>query len=271
MTEFENKWQEKKKEWMEKRKKYSDGKGHIWTGAFLIIVGIAFLLDSAVPGIPHWVISWEMLLIALGLFIGLRHRFRSGVWFVLIIIGGVFLLNDIYEDISLNQYLLPLGLILVGSFFILRPKKKRGCWGEEDTVKSGDRSMMPAQTSSESFGSAKVEATPDDYVDSTSVFGGIRKNIVSKNFKGGDVVNIFGGAELNLGQSDIHGKVELEVTQLFGGTKLFVPSNWEVKPEMVAIFGGIEDKRDMSTMTNPDKVLVLKGTSIFAGIEIRNL
>jgi len=50
-----------------------------------------------------------------------------------------------------------------------------------------------------------------------------------------------------------------------------VPSHWMVKSEIVTIFGGVEDKRVMSTVIDtPDKVLILKGTVIFGGIEIKN-
>lgn len=87
-----------------------------------------------------------------------------------------------------------------------------------------------------------------------------------QRFKGGDIVNIFGGTELNLTQADITGKVTIEITTIFGGTKLIVPANWEVKSEAVTIFGGLEDKRSASVMnSNGDKVLVLKGTVIFGG------
>jgi hypothetical protein len=56
-----------------------------------------------------------------------------------------------------------------------------------------------------------------------------------------------------------------------GGTKLLLPTHWDIKSEMVAFFGGIEDKRQLvSGSTDPQKVLVLKGTSICGGIEIRN-
>lgn len=110
----------------------------------------------------------------------------------------------------------------------------------------------------------------EDKVESVSIFGGIKKNIVSKNFQGGEIVNFFGGAELNLMQSDINGRVELEVVQVFGGTKIIVPSNWTVHSEMVAIFGGIEDKRPAQLNAAPDKVLVIQGTSIFGGIDIRS-
>ena len=99
----------------------------------------------------------------------------------------------------------------------------------------------------------------------------MHKNILSKDFQGGEVINIFGGTELNFTQADISGKVYIDVTQLFGGIKLIVPPHWQVTSDMAAIFAGIDDKRrpGMNAL-DPDKILVLKGTSIFAGVEIRS-
>ena len=95
---------------------------------------------------------------------------------------------------------------------------------------------------------------------------------MTKDFKGGDVVNVFGGTELNLSQSDINGTAVLELTTIFGGTKLIVPSHWSVKSEAVTIFGGIEDKRQLlpPSLDRPEKILVLKGTVIFGGIDIKS-
>ena len=96
--------------------------------------------------------------------------------------------------------------------------------------------------------------------------------MISKNFKGGDLVNIFGGTELDLSQADFTGTAIIDLTTIFGGTKLLVPSNWSLRSEgTVTIFGGIEDKRRMQTITEtPDKTLVLQGTVIFGGIEIKS-
>ena len=111
----------------------------------------------------------------------------------------------------------------------------------------------------------------EDYVDSTSIFGGAKKNIISKNFKGGDLVNIFGGTELDLTRADFTGTAELELTTIFGGTKLIVPSNWTIRSEAVTIFGGLEDKRNSQTISDSaEKVLVLRGTVLFGGIEIKS-
>ena len=113
--------------------------------------------------------------------------------------------------------------------------------------------------------------TQDDIIDSTSIFSGTKKVILSKNFKGGDIVNIFGGSEIDLTQADMTTPAILEVTAIFGGATLIVPSNWAIKSEAVTIFGGIGDKRKIVPSTEgPTKTLVLKGTMIFGGMEIKS-
>ncbi|MCL4638358.1 MULTISPECIES: LiaF transmembrane domain-containing protein [Olivibacter] len=112
----------------------------------------------------------------------------------------------------------------------------------------------------------------EDYIDSVSIFGQVKKNIYSKNFKGGDIVNIMGGADINLIQADIQHPVILEVVQIFGGTTILVPAHWKVNPEMTAIFGGVEDKRFINNVAVDNrKNLIIKGTSIFGGITIKSI
>ena len=164
----------------------------------------------------------------------------------------------------MRRYIWPLALIMVGAFMIFRPRRKS--WNTrnmtEENIPAGSEGISTHEN---------VNYSSEDFIESTSIFGGIKKNVLSKKFKGGDVVNIMGGTEINLMQADINGRVILEIVQIFGGTKLIVPAHWEIKPEMVALFGGIEDKRQMQNVThNPDKILVLKGTTMFGGIDIRN-
>jgi hypothetical protein len=110
----------------------------------------------------------------------------------------------------------------------------------------------------------------EDYIDSTAFFGGVHKKIVSKNFKGGDIVTIMGGTEIDLSQADITGTVRLDVVQIMGATKIIVPAHWEVRTDVTAIFAGFEDKRQQPTVNNPDKILLIDGTSLFGGIELKN-
>lgn len=235
-----------------------DRSSHIWTGVFILLIGVTALLKSAMPGFPDWLFSWQVLLIALGVFIGVRHHFKGVAWFVMMIIGGVFLINDLYPEITFRRYMWPLALIAVGIFFIMRPRGR-------------SRSQLLDKNERRNFGCDEEQFTEDEYVDATSIFGGTRKNILSKNFKGGDIVNVFGGTELNLAQADLNGTAVLELTVIFGGTKLIVPSNWSVRSEAVTIFGGIEDKRQLPANNEATgKTLVLKGTVIFGGIDIKS-
>jgi predicted membrane protein len=235
------------------RTKRSDGR--IWTGVFILLIGLASLMKATLTGLPDWVFSWKMLLIAVGIFIGFRSNFRDHSWLVPVLVGSVFILNDINPDFALRRYLWPIAIIILGLFIIVRPRSRKKYWGEEGTTAT----------------SGGTEYNREDFVDSTNIFGGSKKNVISKNFKGGDIVSIFGGTELDLSQADFKGTAILDVTTIFGGAKLIVPSNWELSTEAVTILGGIDDKRKMQVIQEkPDKTLVLKGTVLFGGIEIKS-
>ena len=110
-----------------------------------------------------------------------------------------------------------------------------------------------------------------EFIEINSVFGGVKKIILSKNFKGGEINAFMGGAEINLLQADIKQNVHLEINNVFGGTKLILPSNWDVKNEITAVFGGVEDKRSINLpMPDPNKTIIITGSCVFGGIEIKN-
>jgi predicted membrane protein len=227
---------------------------------FIVLVGAAALVKTAVPDIPRWVFSWPSFLLALGFFIGVRHGFRGAAWFILMVVGGAFLIDRIIPNFSLHQYIWPMALIMVGFLFIIRPRRRNWDWDEKKNISGGDTSIGYQETWND-----------EDFVESTSIFGGAKKNIISKKFKGGDLVNIFGGTDLDLTQADFTGKAIIELTTIFGGTKLIIPSNWTIQSDAVIVFGGIEDKRKIPVTTeHPDKILVLKGTVIFGGIDIKS-
>jgi hypothetical protein len=160
---------------------------------------------------------------------------------------------------------------------ILRPKPRRG-WGRDwrnrfnEYNPSGQQPYIPPFDRSTSQPEFKAESNDEgEFLDSTAVFGGVRKVILSKNFKGGEATSVFGGHEIDLSKSDINGTVELELTQVFGGTKLIVPKHWNIKSEVVAFLGGVEDKRVSDpSMIDYSKTLLLRGTSVLGGLDIRN-
>ncbi|RYY10196.1 MAG: hypothetical protein EOO04_37265 [Chitinophagaceae bacterium] len=260
MNDFRDFREEARNRWESRKER--QGHGHVWTGLFLLVIGgIALVKSFGIP-VPVWLFSWQMLLIAIGLFIGFRKGFRDGGWFVPILVGGIFLVNEYVMHGNLQRHMWPLILIILGIVFILRPKK--GSWQKSCEKKSP---YMNADT----IPISDAVHSQDDVIDSTCIFSGSKKVILSKNFKGGDIVNVFGGSEIDLMQADINGTAILEVTAIFGGATLIVPSNWAIKSEAVTIFGGISDKRKFAALAEPStKTLVLKGTLIFGGMEIKS-
>lgn len=247
---------------------------HVWAGLFLLLVGGVLLLDQIGFPMPDWLFTWQSLLIALGLFIGLKSSFRGGSWMILILIGGFFLIEEHFPHIPMHRFLWPAVLIFVGLLIIIRPHNRPlrpgRCWDEREKDHWKGKDWKREWNQDWNAGSKQSDYTSTDYIDSTAIFAGLHKKVVSKNFKGGDVTSIMGGTEVDLTQADFTGTIVLDVTQVMGGTKIIVPGHWEVRSEVTAVFAGFEDKRQQTAVTNPDKILIIQGTSIMGGIELRN-
>ena len=66
---FNDRWERRKKHW-EARIEIGGGNSHVWTGVFILLIGVAALIKVSVPDLPQWLFSWKTFLIALGLFWG---------------------------------------------------------------------------------------------------------------------------------------------------------------------------------------------------------
>lgn len=244
-----------------------------WVGIALLILGSIFLLQSLGLFIPDWIISWPMFLIALGIFFGQRHEYRNPSSYILIIIGVIFLADEVLPHADFDEFVWPIAIIGIGMYLIIG-KKKITNWGKpDDRIPPPDLAWDKRVNEDNEPIAPPPSSSADDYLDIVSIFGGVKKNIVSKNFQGGEIVAIMGGAEIIMTQADIgSSRVELEITQVFGGTKIIVPPHWKVSSDLVAIFGGIEDRRPFmaENVHSDEKHLVIKGTSIFGGIDIRS-
>jgi hypothetical protein len=258
--------------------RYSRDKNNIWVGFLLLIVGGVLFAKQAGVLFPAWMFSWHFVLIVLGLLVGIRHGFRNALWLILILVGSFFLLEDFYPTLAIRQYEWPLGIIAMGIFFIFRPKNHNKKiwweqWEEQYKNEKGRQRKNARKAQWEKYRETYTTgyASGEDYIDVVSVLGGIKKNILSKNFKGGESISFLGGTELNLSQADINGRVVLELTQILGGTKLIIPPHWDVRSELITVFGSIDDKRSLENVViDENKILVLKGVSVLGGIDIRS-
>ncbi len=235
----------------------------IWSGLIILTIGLVFLLRNFGFHLPYWVMSWPMLLIAISLYIGFKRNFKGGGWVVIFVIGAYFTIQDI-GDFDFSKYFFAFIFILLGLYLIFKPKTDFSCRSNKrkDDVIFKEQEIPNAS-------SEDVAAT--DILDAISVFGGTDQKVFSKNFKGGNVIAIFGGCDLNLTQADFQQMIVIEVVAIFGGVKIIVPPNWDVKSEVATIFGGLEDKRALTTYNDvTKKILVIKGVALFGGVSINN-
>ncbi len=223
------------------------GRGII--GIVLILIGVAFIgrtLDFFPRQIMHYVFSWKMILIVLGvIFISTRENKTTG-W-ILLIIGLMFLIPDVVHiPYSIRRLFWPSVLIIIGLLIILRSTSVR--------------------RSSEQSGSS-------DYIDDIAILGGGDQVITSENFKGGRITALFGGSKIDLTKATLApGQNVIDVFCMFGGSAIIVPENWNVKVDVVAILGGFSDKRHIKSGTTMDvgKEIVIKGFVMFGGGDIKN-
>lgn len=246
-------------------------RGKIFGGLIIVGVGCLFLAREMGAVLPSWMFTWEMILIICGLYAGVKHSFRNAGWIIMILIGSAFLLRDYYHEYDFTHYIWPVALIILGIYIILRPK--RNC--QARFYHRMERWHRKQERWKQRYPGRQDWQTPtvnsDDYIEVNSVFGSVKKNIVTKDFKGGEVNSVFGGSEINLTQADINGTVQLEMNSVFGGSRLIVPPHWEIKSKMEAVFGSVEDKRPLQKDVQKDgKVLILTGAAVFGGIEIRS-
>ena len=265
--QFEKKIEEGRERWKQRKTH-----GRIWTGFLLLVIGVLLFVKAAnLLYFPSWFFTWPVLVIIIGLYSGLKHRFRGGFWAIMLLVGGFALASDLNPNLNLDRYEWPAIFVVLGLVFILRPKRHHRWRG-----RGGRGPWSCDNESSYAYNPASPrEGTPppdrSDFVDVTAVFSEVKKKVMTKSFRGGDIVSFMGGSKIDMSQADFQGRVRIDVTTIFGGAKLVVPPNWDVQSDVTAVFGGVDDKRKTDTVSpDPQKVLFLDGTCLFGGIEIRS-
>lgn len=245
-------------------------RGKFLAGLALILVGGAFLGREFGLEIPHWLLTWKMLLVGIGVFSAIKSGYRSTFWVFPLLVGSGFLLADFYPELVNKRIIWPIVLIVVGLVIMLKPRRKSH-WNK---LKARMANMSEG---SRGFGSERDCQIPSEPVSGSSLeftafLGGISKTIISKDFVKGEINAVLGGAEINFSQADIADRAFLEINAILGGVKIIVPANWEIKSEINCVLGGVEDKRVLKSGNpeSPLKVLTLEGNAIMGGIEIKS-
>ncbi|MCW3082871.1 MAG: hypothetical protein JWP12_237 [Bacteroidetes bacterium] len=259
--------------WQQWEKEHKRGK--VLGGIAIVIIGSLFLARELGVIFPAWLLSWKMGLIALGVFSGIKHGFRNASWFILVAVGGVYLAADFYPELAIKPLIWPLIVIFIGLMIIFKPHRKnhKHHHKHHNWERWSKRHQYKHEYYNAKYQNAETQTSSDECIDCVSFMSGIKKNILSKNFKSGDVTIIFAGAKIDLSQADFEGTATLEITEIFGGTQLIIPANWDIKSDIVCVFGSVEDKRPPHQSAPGEenkKLLILRGTVLFGGIEIKS-
>lgn len=220
--------------------------GRVVIGLMLVIVGFFLFTRNYAPLenlIPEFLFQWEYLFIICGLlFLIISRNKIAGIVFIAI---GLF---NLYPE------LWPLILVAIGARIILGWNGKRIFHGGL-TIDTNEKKGT-------------------DYIEQVSIFGGGTKVFNTNNFKGGSVVSIFGGSEINLTNCKLaDGENALEFVAIFGGSTITVPADWKIEVDVLPIFGGFGDKRTRDPNINyaANKSLLIKGVAIFGGGEVKTI
>jgi predicted membrane protein len=229
------------------------GNKRFYFGIALIAIGGVLILErlNLIPwSVADMLISWQMLLIAIGVFSLLGGNRTGGT--ILIVIGGFFLVPEMIDVPSeIRRLYWPMILVAIGAALLFRHK---GC---NSQIERGSKGM--------DFNHF------DDFV----IFGGREIFINSQELKGGRATSIFGGIEYDFRQAKLSPQgAFIDTISVFGGCGIKVPLDWNVRNEVTTVFGAFTDKRGdtfQHGQYDPSKTIVIRGFTIFGGFEVKHV
>ncbi len=214
------------------------------------------------------------------------NRKRAILGVILVIIGAVFLIDNLGYDIDLPWYVFrwPAVFIIIGIVNILSGNLRPAfiffglgvlfyldvfgilpIWDFWPLILIIIGALFILKTGS----IVKTDENSDEYFDEIAIFGGTDKKFNSQNFKGGKITSVFGGSKINLRGSQIANEASIELFCMFGGAEILVPDHWKVNMNATAIFGGLSDERT-NISPEPTSTLHIKGFVMFGGGEMKN-
>lgn len=217
-------------------------------GVLLIAAGAGLLLDRAgyldfSSMLSTW---WPMILILVGA-VQLVSRSAPRIGATILLAVGLYFQAQALDMLppNIGSYVWPVLLVLVGVWLLAA------------------RSIRPS-----------TQLITDDHIRSFVAFGGANPRSESDSFRGGSITTLFGGTEIDLRGAQLAAEgAELEVTVLFGGAEITVPTDWQVQMSGLPILGGWENKTRLKSAEGegaPIGKLKVNCFVAFGGIEVHN-
>ncbi len=261
-------------------------------GLAIVMAGILFTLDNL--GIIHagsYLKYWPVFLVALGIVKVIQARsWGSYGWSVAWIVVGLWWLAENIGMLSVSIWALwPLVLVLVGGSIVWRaccPPRLRGVvWLRGDSPEDpfgqrgagGPAEAAAGAPAASAFSSASGGATAisgarlgDSTVSVFAFWSGVERASAAADFRGGDIVAIMGGCELDLRKASIAAsEAVIDVTAIMGGIDIWVPETWTVEAKVLPVMGGFGDESRHSPAV-PTGRLVIRGVALMGSVQVKN-
>ncbi len=213
-------------------------------GIIILLIGILYLIEIFNPGFHlEFDIVWPVVLIAISIYYIIKDEKLDFTKILMLFIGLWFLLvNTSLITEPYDKAFWPVVLILVGGYIVM------------NSLNMGKKNTK-----------IKTNKHSKDYF---GIFSEVKDSIKTKNFKGADVYCIFGGAELDLRDTELKEDTILNVYSFFGGATIKVSDNYNVVCNSTAILGANENKASNDIDKSKPK-LIINCISFCGGTEIK--
>jgi hypothetical protein len=213
--------------------------GRLYVGLIILGVGLIFLLgqlDVLDPGeiLGAW---WPIALILAGV-VSLVSNPRNWIAPVILAAIGVAFLLSRLDIVEASELVWPSVIIVVGLLIIFG----RGAW--------------------------TGEAGKD--VSSFNIFSGSELSSSSKEFSGGKVSAVFGGAQIDLREASLAPGATIDVFAMFGGIEIRVPVGWSVVMKGTPIAGGFENSTAQDSLGPDAPTLTVNATVLFGAVTVKH-
>lgn len=236
----------------------------VW-GVALIIIGVIIALDR-LNVISFDVIfdGWWTLFIIVPCAIGLFQRQNVAGNLIGVIVGACLLaVHKEWLDWDLvGEMIFPVVLVAIGLGVVFTKKEKETF----DESEKEEETLVENPVINEEVGVSN--SMEKKKLNVFFAFSGGKSVVDGDKVTGGDVTAIFGGSDCDLTNAVFQGVTQLNVNAIFGGVKLILPENVNVKINPTSIFGGTTNNRNSANDESAPTVYV-NAFSMFGGIKIQ--
>jgi predicted membrane protein len=233
-------------------------------GLLIAAAGVILLLDQQgiIDANRVFQYFWPVMCISFGLV----NLFQSGgrrTWGIILLVIGVLLVFDNLGFARVGfQTIWPVIIIALGGLMIWQ------AIAPHSNPLSGQ-----AATLRERLNQWRRGDSADGDFNHIAIFGGFKRRVTVKNFRGGSVMAVMGGYEIDLRQAGIEGdSATIDATSIMGGGEIKVPDTWRISMDGIGLFGAYVDETHQIPPVDgtSQKHLIVKGIAFMGGVVVKN-